>query len=74
MHSYLHCRPVFLTQGRWVWLDGIGLGKGVGVGVLLHWGGGVQELGSDAIRLCFEIVFTVIVILTRQCLQTDLTQ
>ena len=38
------------TQGRWVWLDGIGLGKGVGV--LLHWGGGMH----------YQIVFTVKVI------------
>ena len=36
-----------------MWLDGIGLGKGVGV-LLLPWGGGVQELGSDALSDCIS--------------------
>ena len=46
---------VIMWVSVWVWVS------------VLCWGGGVQELGSDAYKcedtkLCFEIVFTVIMI------------
>ena len=63
----LTCCPVSLTQGIWVWL-GI-YGCECGYVSVLCWGGGVQELGSVMLimcealhRLCFEIVFTVMMI------------